>query len=124
MGKKETFSGEELNAFLDQGSEFEGKLVFKGVVRIDGTFKGEIISDDHLVVGDSGVIEGTIKVGSVKSSGKIKGKIIATEKIEFLSPGRMDGEIQTPRLTIEDGFIFNGTCKMDNQETYTGETTE
>ncbi len=114
MSKKENFSGEELNAFLDQGSEFEGKLVFKGVVRIDGLFKGEIISDDHLVIGDTGVIEGTVRVGTMKSSGKIKGKVIAKEKIEFLAPGRMDGEIQTPRISIEDGFIFNGTCKMDN----------
>ena len=116
MAKKETYSGEQLNAFLDQGSEFEGKLVFKGAVRIDGIFKGEIISDDTLIVGDTGAIEGTIRVGNLKSSGKIKGKIFASEKIEFLAPGKMEGEIATPKLTIEEGFIFNGNCKMENIE--------
>ncbi len=115
MGKKETFSGEELNAFLDQGSEFEGKLVFRGTVRIDGKFKGEIISEDNLVIGDTGEVEGTIKVGSLRNSGKITGKVFARERIDFLSPGSMEGEIYTPRLTIEDGFTFNGKCTMSEK---------
>ena len=115
MAKKEGFSEEELNAFLDQGSEFEGKLIFKGTVRIDGTFKGEIISENHLIIGETGIIEGTVKVGSLRASGKIKGKIYAKEKIEFLAPGRMEGEIFTPKLSIEEGFIFNGVSKMEGE---------
>ena len=46
-----------LTAFIDQGSEFEGKLSFKDTVRIDGHFKGEIGSENTLIVGESGEIE-------------------------------------------------------------------
>jgi hypothetical protein len=45
-----------LTAFIDQGSEFEGKLSFKDTVRIDGTFAGEISSDNTLIVGETGEI--------------------------------------------------------------------
>ncbi len=43
-----------LTAFIDQGSEFEGKLSFRDTVRIDGRFRGEISSDNTLIVGERG----------------------------------------------------------------------
>ena len=46
-----------LTAFIDQGSEFEGKLSFRDTVRIDGRFRGEIASENTLIVGESGEIE-------------------------------------------------------------------
>ena len=50
-----------LTAFIDQGSEFEGKLSFRDTVRIDGRFRGEISSENTLIVGESGEIEASIK---------------------------------------------------------------
>ena len=59
-----TTSG-EINAFLGKGTEFEGKLIFDGVVRLDGKFKGEIISNDTLVVGESAILNAEIKVDTI-----------------------------------------------------------
>ena len=42
-----------LTAFIDQGSEFEGKLSFRDTVRIDGRFRGEISSENNLIVGET-----------------------------------------------------------------------
>ena len=68
-------SGGGLTAFIDQGSEFEGKLSFKDTVRIDGHFTGEITSENTLVVGETGEIEANIakieKAMGVASSVKI-----------------------------------------------------
>ena len=58
-----------LTAFIDQGSEFEGKLSFKDTVRIDGTFRGEIASENTLVVGETGEIEANIESKNVIISG-------------------------------------------------------
>ncbi|MEZ4846129.1 MAG: polymer-forming cytoskeletal protein [Bdellovibrionota bacterium] len=63
------------NAVLDRGSEFEGKLTFEGTVRIDGKFKGDIFSESHMVIGESGRVEGTATVGSVSISGNFNGDI-------------------------------------------------
>src|SRR4029079_9584161 len=42
----------EITSLLGRGTRFEGKLYFEGRVRIDGVFKGEIKSDDTLIIGD------------------------------------------------------------------------
>ncbi|HDG97020.1 MAG TPA: polymer-forming cytoskeletal family protein [Desulfobacterales bacterium] len=105
---------EEMNAFLGEGTEFEGKLSFTGSVRLDGRFKGEILSEGTLVVGDSASIEGEIDVSEIIVSGEIKGSITASKRIEIHAPGKVFGNIQAPVVIIEEGVIFEGTCKMQS----------
>ena len=66
-----------LTAFIDQGSEFEGKLSFKDTVRIDGRFRGEISSENTLIVGESGEIEATITSNTIAISGTVIGDVVA-----------------------------------------------
>jgi cytoskeletal protein CcmA (bactofilin family) len=105
--------GGGFNAILDRGAEFEGKLTFEGTVRIDGKFKGEIVSEANLVIGESGKVEADIKVGTISVSGEIIGNITARSKVELHAPCIMKGNIQTPSLVIEDGVLFEGSCVMD-----------
>ena len=116
MAKKEYDNSGELNAFLDKGSEFEGKLVFQGSVRIDGKFKGDIISNDYLIVGETGIVEGTINVGNATISGTVNGKLQIKNKLELLSTGKIDGEIFTKILSISEGAKFNGNCTMNSNK--------
>jgi len=102
------------NAILDRGSEFEGKLTFEGTVRIDGKFKGEIFSESHMVIGESGRVEGTTTVGSVSISGTFIGDIRAKTKVELHKGAVVKGDIYTPSLTIEDGVKFDGRAVMDS----------
>jgi len=50
-----------LNGFLDSGARFEGTLSFDDVFRIDGHFRGVVVSESELVVGDRAVIEPGIR---------------------------------------------------------------
>jgi cytoskeletal protein CcmA (bactofilin family) len=102
------------NAILDRGSEFEGKLTFEGTVRIDGKFKGDIFSESHMVIGESGRVEGTATVGSVSISGNFNGDIRAKAKVELHKGAVVKGDIYTPSLTIEDGVKFDGRAIMDS----------
>ena len=102
------------NAILDRGSEFEGKLTFEGTVRIDGKFKGDIFSESHMVIGESGRVEGTATVGSVSISGNFNGDIRAKTKVELHNGAVVKGDIYTPSLTIEDGVKFDGRAIMDS----------
>ena len=112
MAKKDFEGSGELNAFLDKGSEFEGKLVFQGSVRIDGKFKGDIISNDYLIIGETGIVEGTINVGNATISGTVSGKVNIKNKLELLQSGKIEGEINTKIISISEGAIFNGNCSM------------
>lgn len=101
-----------LNAFLDQGSAFEGKLTFKGAVRIDGRFTGEVQSSDTLFVGETGEIDGTVRVGEAVVSGVVRGSLIVERRLKFLETARVEGEVQTATLVIEEGAKFDGRVSM------------
>jgi cytoskeletal protein CcmA (bactofilin family) len=105
--------GGGFNAILDRGSEFDGKLTFEGTVRIDGKFKGEILSEANLVIGESGKVEADITVGSISVSGEVTGNITARTKIELHAPAMVKGNLHTSSLVIEDGVTFEGSCVME-----------
>jgi cytoskeletal protein CcmA (bactofilin family) len=105
----------EVNTLLGKGSSFEGKLTFEGTVRIDGRFKGQIVANDTLIIGDEGVVEGEITVGEIVSSGTVKGTLRVTRSAEFLSPGRVEAELFTASLRIDRGVSFDGQIHMKTQ---------
>ncbi len=102
-----------LTAFIDQGSEFSGKLSFKDTVRIDGRFEGEIASENTLIVGESGRVQATIQSQVVIVSGELRGDISAPGQVTLHKTARVSGNIETARLLIEEGALFNGQVKMN-----------
>jgi cytoskeletal protein CcmA (bactofilin family) len=108
--------GGGLTAFIDQGSEFEGKLSFKDTVRIDGHFKGEIGSENTLIVGESGEVEANIKSKTVVVSGCVVGDVKATRQLVIHKTGRLQGNVETPSVVIEEGAILNGQVVMSRPE--------
>ena len=109
------FGKEKIVAFIGQGVEFKGTIIYKGSVRIDGRLDGELHTEGTLLVGKEAVITAKISAGSVISKGKITGDIKANDKILLLASANMDGSLNTPQLSIEEGVIFNGTIEMKRQ---------
>jgi cytoskeletal protein CcmA (bactofilin family) len=105
-----------LSAFIDQGSEFEGKLSFRDTVRIDGRFRGEIASENTLIVGESGEIHATIRSNTVVVSGLVEGDILAARKVVLHKTARVHGNLETPSLVVEEGAELNGQIKMPGSE--------
>jgi cytoskeletal protein CcmA (bactofilin family) len=103
---------ETVNAFLGKDTEFDGKLIFHGTIRINSHFKGEISGDGILIVGEEGMIEATVHVSYIVTSGEIHGNIIADHRIELHPPGKVFGDIQAPTVVIYEGGIFEGNCRM------------
>ncbi|MBI4963935.1 MAG: polymer-forming cytoskeletal protein [Desulfomonile tiedjei] len=103
-----------VSGFLGTQTEFAGKLSFSGVVHLDGNFTGEIISRGTLVVGSESVVHAEIHSSILKIAGEVHGDLIATEKIELYPPAKIYGNIRTPSLVVEEGVIFEGTCRMSS----------
>ena len=101
-----------LSAFIDQGSEFEGKLTFKDTVRIDGQFRGEITSQNTLIVGETGEIMATVRSREVVISGTVTGNVFANERLVLHKTARVDGDVEAGSLAIEEGAILNGKVSM------------
>jgi cytoskeletal protein CcmA (bactofilin family) len=108
----------EITALLGRGTQFEGKLHFEGRVRIDGIFKGEIRSEDTLVIGDGAEVHAEIEVTTViVRGGTIHGNVRAKSSIEIHAPGKLIGNIHSPSVFIDRGVEFQGNCRMDAVET-------
>lgn len=111
---------EELNGFLDQGSEFLGELRFRHTFRVDGHVRGKIVSDNTLIVGETGRIEADIDCGVVSIRGTVVGHVRGRQRVEVLAGARVQGSLESPKLLIEDGASFQGDCDMPPAETEPG----
>ena len=122
MAAREGTGLKELVALLGDGAEFAGKLLFEGRVRIDGKFKGEIASDDVLIVGSQAEVEAKIEVGSlIVLGGTVRGEIRAAKSVELHAPAKVYGNITTPQLMIDRGVLFQGQSQIPSDEAQTDE---
>ena len=106
-----------LSGFVGSGTAITGEATFKSLLRIDGKFSGRIASPTGtLIVGAGGVVDANIEVSVATILGTVNGDIIATQRIELGRAGKLNGNIQTPALMIEQGAVFEGSCKMIQQK--------
>ncbi|MFQ5737081.1 MAG: polymer-forming cytoskeletal protein [Thermodesulfobacteriota bacterium] len=108
--------GGDVIGFIGKGMTVEGKLSFNDTVKIDGNFKGEIISSGTLVIGESGYVNGEVKVGGAVITGELKGSLDASSRVELRAPAKLFGDIKTPNLLIGEGVVFEGNCIMVKRE--------
>ena len=111
-GKTRGKEGGELTAFLDEASEIEGKFSFSGTVMINGRLRGEIHSNDTLIVGEKGVINASIRAGIVLVSGEVVGNVVGVERVELRGTARVSGDIEAPIVVVDEGVMFDGHCRM------------
>lgn len=102
-----------LSGFVGSGTAITGEATFKSMLRIDGRFSGRISSPSGtLIVGAGGQVDANIEVAVATIQGVVNGDIVAGQRIELGRAGKLNGNIQTPSLVIEQGGIFEGSCKM------------
>jgi cytoskeletal protein CcmA (bactofilin family) len=104
--------GNQVITFLGKETEFEGKLAFRGTMRLDGHFKGEITAGESLIVGEEGMIEANLHAAYIVISGEVHGNILADQRVDIHPPGKVFGNIQAPAVVIDEGVIFEGKTRM------------
>jgi cytoskeletal protein CcmA (bactofilin family) len=109
---KRSVKTSDLTAFIDEGSEIEGKYTFSGTVMLNGKFRGEIASTDTLIIGEKGIVHATIRAGVVLISGQVVGNLVATERVELRGTARVFGDVEAPVVVVEEGVLFEGHCRM------------
>ena len=101
-----------VNSIIGEGTTLRGDFELNGLLRIDGKFFGRVNTNGRVLVGKNGYAESIIIAGTVVIGGKVRGDIVAAEKVTLLSTGELIGNIKTPRLIIEEGVIFEGKCEI------------
>jgi cytoskeletal protein CcmA (bactofilin family) len=102
-----------LSGFVGNGTTLTGEANFKGMLRVDGHLSGRVSSQDGtLIVSTGGQVDAYVEVSVAQIYGTVIGNITATKRIELGRVAKVTGDIQTPALVIEQGAMFEGSCRM------------
>lgn len=102
--------------FVFEGAEFEGTLRLRESFHIDSEFRGEIVSEGTVTVGETAGVEAKIRAREVIISGAVVGEVFASRQLIIRSRGRLHGDVETPCLEVERGAVFNGRMTMVRPE--------
>ena len=110
---KKTGSTDDGNiTLLAKGVELKGEIKVEGTVRIDGRLEGDVHTKGEVIVGEDGMVKGSIHADSLISSGRIKATVTATGKIQLLKNAILIGEVHCPTMLREEGAKFQGVSDM------------
>jgi cytoskeletal protein CcmA (bactofilin family) len=111
-----TSGGTAGDLLLGHGAEFDGKLTFAGTVRIDSKFRGSIVTNDVLIVGEHARIDAEITCGTVIIDGEVNGNVKAKTGVELHRSAKLRGNVESPSISIEKGALFHGESRMGPAE--------
>ncbi len=104
-------SPDRLNRLVE-GTRIIGDLVSESNIRIDGEVHGNVTATAKVVIGESGCIKGNLTCQEADIEGKIDGKLLIEGLLILREQAKVNGDIHTAKLHIEEGAVFLGECKM------------
>ena len=99
-------------AILSRGVSIKGSVKFLNELLIDGEVEGTIDSTGTLTIGEHARIRGEIRTKSVKVRGTVEGNIFVTECCELQAGCTLHGDIEAPRLMVDENVTFRGNAKV------------
>lgn len=101
-----------LSGLLGRGATYEGELTFEGRVRLDGTFKGKLTTDDTLEIGEGGRVEGDVDAAFVRLAGTIDGSVRARRRLIIEATGRVIGAVYAASLEVMPGARLSAMVQV------------
>lgn len=108
---KVDLSQQVISTLISEGCVLEGNLRAPANVRIEGQITGDVIVDEGLILGEKGVIKGSVVTKELIIYGAIQGHV-NTHSLEIKLTGRISGDIKTQVLQVEQGGSHNGRLSM------------
>lgn len=109
--KEGAFEG-RLNCMIGEESRFRGDISINGSARIDGDFEGSIVATESIIIGKCGVVRADVQARDMVVAGAVAGNLKAHDRVELHAGARVDGDIETRTLIVDEGVTFNGKCVM------------
>lgn len=99
-------------SIIGPGMTIVGDCETDGTVRIEGAVEGSVKAGKAVVIGKEGLVAGDIITQDAVISGRVEGKLVAASRLELQATCRIDGEVQTRRMQLEEGAVLNGNVLM------------
>ena len=107
-----TFIPTQSGTLLSGGVSIKGSVKFLKELLIDGEVDGPIASTGTLTLGEHARVRGEIRTGSVKVRGTVEGNVFVTERCELQAGCTLRGDIEAPRLMVDENATFVGSAKV------------
>jgi len=109
---------EEGEKVLDVDASMQGTLTFKDAVnlRINGGFEGNLNTKGNLMIGENATVNADIIGETIIVAGRVTGTIVAAKELKLIAPAVVVGDIRTPRLSVAEGAVLDGVCRMLEHE--------
>jgi len=111
-GRGDTVESSTQQNRIAQGTTIVGDIVSEGGFRIDGAVQGTIKTPGKIVVGKSGIINGTLIGANADFEGRFSGKMKLSGVLSLKSSAFIEGEVEIGKLAVEPGATFNAVCSM------------
>ncbi len=115
MARDRTSQGsvpESVISIVGPGMKIVGDCETDGTLRIEGAAQGAIRAGKAVVIGKEGLVIGDVHTQDAVVSGRVEGSVTAESRLELQATCRIDGEVSTPRLQLEEGAVLNGSVNM------------
>ena len=99
-------------ALLSRGVSIKGSVKFLNELLLDGEVEGTIVSTGTLTIGEQARVRGEIRTKSVNVRGTVEGNIFVTERCELQAGCTLHGDIEAPRLMVDENVTFQGNAKV------------
>jgi cytoskeletal protein CcmA (bactofilin family) len=90
----------------------EGTLTTRNSVCIEGTVRGELRSEGHVVLNRGGTLEADVVAQCVSINGSVRGNIRALKQLDIGETGVIHGDVEAAVMTIAKGGVLDGTCRV------------
>ncbi|MFN7116395.1 MAG: polymer-forming cytoskeletal protein [Saprospiraceae bacterium] len=112
VAKNGTPTSSTANCVVAKGTKIEGNFRSPENIRMDGTIVGEVRCDKKLVMGEDSLVDGKVFAQDAVVMGTLRGDINVTETLHLQGTAKIQGNINTKYLIVDEGAIFNGDCKV------------
>ncbi len=100
-------------ANIGKSISIKGDVLGEEDTVIEGRVEGRIeLKNHHLTIGANGDVQGEVSAKQVTIVGRVSGNVVASERIELRDSGRLEGDLNTPRLLVQEGSQINGKISM------------
>ena len=115
FNKKEEIDSTKIDTIIGKETVINGTIEAKGILRIEGKITGQVNTSSDIIIAPTGLVEAEIHCRSISVAGTVQGNVDAKGILDIEPSGKLYGDITVAKLSIGDGAVFQGNCKMQGQ---------
>ena len=114
-----TATAQKETTYFGKNLKIKGRVSGNGNIIIFGALDGEFNLKGRVKIAQPAKIKGEVKADVISVDGNVRGSLVANEQVHLLETARIEGQINTPSLSVSEGASFDGEITMGGRSPQT-----